>query len=389
MESQRSVVLCHKSLGLGLSAVDHRNRLRYPTVAKRAIAARIGMDSVSEELRVLYVAMTRARDRLVMTYASPRLENDLAEIVRRLDMGGSQLLIREAVCPGEWVLLTALQKTEAGALFALADKPRHTEIGLYPWKISVVTAPQPVVDTKTEENRPDVSPEMLADIGQRLNFRYPHAAATATPSKQTATGLKGRQIDQEAAENTAAHKATFRQWRKPGFVQRQSQAADFGNAMHKAMQYLDFAACADEAGVEAELLRLTRQGHLSEEQAELVDAHSIAQFFATELGQKLRQGNVVREFKFSLLVPADAFGEGLDREQVLLQGVVDCALLDDDGIIVIDFKTDAVTEETIAQKQAQYTPQVCSYAQAMERIYRMPVKQRLLYFFRLGRFVSV
>ena len=389
MESQRGAVLCHKSLGLGLSAVDGRNRLRYPTIAKRAIAARIGMDSVSEELRVLYVAMTRAKDRLIMTYASPRLQKDLSEIVQRLDMGGKELLIREAVCPGEWVLLTALQKTEAGALFALADKPRHTEIGPHPWKIAVVTAPQPVVDSAEAENSGNIPLDFLQKIENGLSFRYAHAAATAAPSKQTATGLKGRLIDQEAAEDTDLPGKIYRQWRKPTFVQQQPQAAERGNALHGAMQYIDYAACQDEAGVRAELQRLMDQGYLSPEQAKLVDANAIARFFTTELGQKLRRGEVVREFKFSLLVPADAFGEGLDREQVLLQGVVDCALLEEDGITILDFKTDAVTEETLPQKQAQYTPQVHAYAQAMERIYGKPIKECLLYFFHIGRFVPV
>ena len=304
-------------------------------------------------------------------------------------MGGAQLLIREAVCPGEWVLLTALQKTEAGALFALADKPRRTEVGPYPWKISVATAPQPVVDNRAEESGRDMPPDTVERIRRRLDFRYPHADATTVPSKQTATGLKGRQIDQEVAEDAAAPKAPYRQWRKPSFIRQQAQATDHGNAVHKAMQYLNFAVCTDVAAVEAELMRLTRQGYLSEEQASMVNPQDIARFFSTELGQKLRQGNVVREFKFSLLVPADVFGEGLAQEQVLLQGVVDCALLQEDGIVIIDFKTDAVTEDTIAQKQVQYAPQVLAYAQAMQRIYGKPVKQRLLYFFQLGRFVSV
>lgn len=389
MESQRGMVLCHKSLGLGLSAVDNQNRLRYPTIAKRAIAARIGMDSVSEELRVLYVAMTRAKDRLVMTYASPRLEKDLTEIVQRMDMGGRELLAREAVCPGEWVLLTALQKTEAGELFALSGKPRQTETGPYPWRIRVVTAPQPVVDNIREENVGQISPELLEQIREGLSFCYPHTAATVAPSKQTATGLKGRQLDREAAEDTAAPNPSYRQWRKPSFAEHQQQGRDYGNALHAAMQYIDYAACTGETAVRAELQRLVDRGYLSAQQAALVNPKAIADFFATDLGQKLQQGNVVREFKFSLLVPADWFSDGLSDEQILLQGVVDCAWIEHDGITIIDFKTDFVTEETLPHKQAQYAPQVEAYAQAMERIYQKPVKQRLLYFFHIGRFVSV
>ena len=388
MESQHGAVLCHKSLGLGLSAVDTKNRLRYPTIAKRAIAARIGMDSVSEELRVLYVAMTRAKDRLIMTYASKRLEKDLTEIVQRMDMGGSELLIREAVCPGEWVLLTALQKTEAGALFARSSTPRRTELGPHPWNIRVVIGAQPVVDTSEEERSSRISAEIIEKMQLGLQFRYAYTAATTAPSKQTATGLKGRNLDQEVAENTNAHQISYRQWRRPSFVSDREQGKDYGNALHAAMQYIDYAACENESGVAAELCRLVETGFLAPEQAQMVDPHAIAGFFATDLGQKLRHENVVREFKFSLLMPATDFMDDLQEEQILLQGVVDCAWIENDGITIIDFKTDFVTEETLPQKQAQYATQVRAYAQAMERIYQKPVKQRLLYFFHLGRFVT-
>ena len=389
MESQRGTVLCHKSMGLGLSAVDTRNRLRYPTIAKRAIAARIGMDSVSEELRVLYVAMTRARDRLIMTYASNRLQKDLSEIVQRMEMGSQELLIREAVCPGDWVLLTALQKTEAGELFAISEKPQSTTTGQYPWKIRVVTAPQPVVADAEDVLAPRIPAKLLHRMEEGLSFRYAHTAAMAAPSKQTATGIKGRQIDQEAAEDTDTPIVSHRQWRQPSFASRQRQGKDYGNALHAAMQYIDFAACTDEAAVRAEINRMTDRGYISAEQAELVSAAAIADFFATELGQKLRQGNVVREFKFSIMMEAEAFGANLSGEQVLLQGVVDCALLEEDGITIIDFKTDYVTEETLPQKQARYAAQVDTYAQAMQRIYGKEIKQRLLYFFHIGRFVTV
>ena len=389
MESQRGNVLCHKSLGLGLSAVDHKNRLRYPTIAKRAIAARIGMDSISEELRVLYVAMTRAKDRLIMTYASPRLEKDITEIVQRMDMNGHELLIREAVCPGDWVLLTALQKTEAGELFALSSRPRDVISGPYPWKIRVVTAPQPVVDTQQEETGESVPPELISQMQEGLQYRYGHLRATTAPSKQTATGIKGRHVDQEAVENTETAKTVWRQWRKPSFAENQTRGTEYGNAIHAAMQYINYAACTNAVAVQAELERLHVSGYLSTQQVQMVDASAIATFFDSELGKRLQQGNVVREFKFSLLLPADELVDGLTDEQILLQGVVDCALIEDDGITILDFKSDYVTEETLPQKQAHYALQVSAYARAMERIYQKPVKQKLLYFFHLGRYVEI
>jgi ATP-dependent helicase/nuclease subunit A len=234
-----------------------------------------------------------------------------------------------------------------------------------------------------------ISAESLDKIKNGLDFHYFYQAATIAPSKQTATGLKGRNLDREVAENTSSPPKVYRNWRLPSFVSRPKQGKDYGNALHAALQYIDYAACTHEAAVEGELRRLTELGYLSEEQACLVDPGKIATFFATDLGKQLQHGTVVREFKFSLLVPADAFVNDLPDEKVLLQGVVDCALLEDDGITIIDFKSDYVTEETLLQKQLQYAPQVLAYAEAMQRIYQKSVKQRLLYFFHLGRFVSV
>jgi ATP-dependent helicase/nuclease subunit A len=99
--------------------------------------------------------------------------------------------------------------------------------------------------------------------------------------------------------------------------------------------------------------------------------------------------NVLREFKFSILDDADRYGDGLENEQVLLQGVVDCALIEDDGIIVIDFKTDFVTEETLGTVADRYRGQIGAYAQALSRIYGLPIKEKVLYLFYLDRFVKV
>ena len=389
MESQQRTVLCHKSMGLGLSAVDTQNRLRYPTIAKRAISARIGQESISEEMRVLYVAMTRARDRLIMSYASKSLEKDLTDVVQRMEIGDKEILIREAICPGDWVLLTALQKTEAGALFALGGYPKHTSSGQYIWKIRVVTAPQLAVVWAQENMDHTLSSEVFEKIKRGLSFRYQHTTATVTPSKQTATGLKGRILDQEVAEFTELPQKQARQWRQPRSATEASQGAVYGNALHAVMQYIDYAVCDSEAAIASEIKRLVTCGFISEEHAQLVDASAIAAFFDTELGMKIRKGNVIREFKFSLLTAADRFVENLSDERVLLQGVVDCALLEEDGITIVDFKSDYVTEETIPQKIMQYAPQVEAYAYAMKKIYSKPIKARLLYFFRLGRFVSI
>ena len=389
MESQRASILCHKDMGLGLNAVDNEKRVRYPTIARRAIAERIGAESVSEELRVLYVAMTRARDRLIMTYASKRLEKDIAYIVQRMNAGDEQSLIREAVCPGDWVLLTALHRSEAGALFNLGGYPEKVTVSDIPWEIRVVTAPM-IEEGEQETIAQETLPaQVLERLQNGLAFRYGFEAATRSPSKMTATAMKGRVKDLEAAENTQPPKPIQRQWRKPGFAKDTHKGKDYGNAIHAAMQYIDYLACDSEVAVRQELERLVQQRYLSEEQGKIVRSDKIAAFFATEIGQKLRHGNVVREFKFSLLDDGRNYDPALNGEQVLLQGVVDCALIEDDGITVLDFKTDFVTADTIKDAVERYRTQVETYANAMTRIYELPVKKKLLYFFHAGQFEEV
>ena len=390
-ESLRAQVLCDKELGLGLSVADTENRIRYPAISKRAIVAKTAAESLSEEMRVLYVAMTRPKDRLIMTYAARNLQTDLQNLALRYDIGGAEQLTRDAVCPGEWVLLSALRRTEAGAFHALGGRPAQTRVSEIPWRIEIVQAAETAGQTaKVEAEVKQLPEETIQRLKQALEFSYGHTAATMAPSKMTATQRKGRVKDQEAAEHTDESRVIHRSWRKPAFMGAEVQGKTYGSAIHAVMQYIRYENCTDEAGVDAEIKRLVNQRFVTEEAAAMADRRKIAAFFETPLGRKLREGvPYVREFKFSVLDDGSRYGDGLEGEQVLLQGVVDCAMIEADGITVLDFKTDYVTEETLPELVERYRLQVQTYADAMTRIYGQPVKAAMLYFFRLNRFVQI
>ncbi len=388
MDIQKQV-LCHKKLGLGLSASDSQKRIYFPTIAKRAIAAKLQQEMVSEEMRVLYVAMTRARDRLIMTYSSRTPEKELSELTANLNLGGKDLLIRQAVSEGQWVLLSAMHRIEAGELFALGGKPENTELDVPAWHIRLVEAPNADASAEQQGTHRQIPADVMQMLRQNLRFTYPHMAATAAPSKMTATQRKGRLKDREAAEDTISAPVRHR-WRKPGFRAPSGSGTDYGTAMHAALQYIRYDQCAAEAGVEQEIRRLVDEKFITQEQGALVNSHKLAVFFASPLGHKLCSSpHVEREFKFSVLEDGAAYDPALAGEQVLLQGVVDCALIEEDGITLIDYKTDYVTEETIEQAVRRYMPQVQAYGQALERIFQKPVKEALLYFFCLDKFRKI
>lgn len=391
-ESVYTQMLCDKDIGLGLSCVDSARRVRYPSIAKRAISAKMLAESLSEELRVLYVAMTRAKDRLIMTYASKNLEKELLDIALRVEFSNPVLLTSEADCPGKWILFSAMQRTEAGAFFAISAKPDQTYLRETEWKIQTVfdldTSNTPEI-AETELLSP-VSQAMLQRMQTHLSYEYPYLSATVTPSKQTATQLKGREKDIEAAEHTKHNYSYLDNFRKPSFIAKGKSGVKRGNALHTVMQYIRYEKCADQDGVISEIDRLIHEGYLSCEDAQLVEAGQIASFFASELGKKLMVcTDVLREFKFSVLDDAGCYDATVVGEQILLQGVVDCALVEADGITIVDFKTDRVTSETLAGTVEHYRPQVEAYGRALTRIYQKPIKSIMLYFFSLNQLIPM
>ena len=387
-ESAHAQVLCHKDLGLGLECTDTKLRVRYPTIAKRAISIKIARDSLSEEMRVLYVALTRAKDRLIMTYASKNLSRKLDKIALRLDMCSNEMLSSEADCPGWWVLQSALTRTEAGQFFNVSFCPDCSRVRDTQWLIEISHSGNNYCGQVTEEFvEKEVSDETLRKISALRNFSYSNHGATQIPSKVTATQLKGRTLDQEVAEGTYSRQPVF--FRKAGTM-RMNSGISYGNIVHSVMQHIRFSECDSVSSISRELSRLTKEQYITSEQERAVDCESLFAFFDSPLGKKIRSANnVLREYKFSVLDDAQNYYPAGNDEQILLQGVVDLALIEEDGIIVLDFKTDYVTEKSLSLVAEGYKAQVSAYANALTRIYQIPIKAAYLYFFTLNKLVEV
>ncbi len=389
-ESLREQVLCHKELGLGLTCTDRLQRVRYPSLAKKAIALKMQEESISEELRILYVAMTRAKDRLIMTYAPRNLASALSEISNRMPVTPPEMMHGEVTCPGEWIACAALRRTEAGALFAIAGKSAVSEVSEKPWLITVQQqiSQSQHFSQQDMDTQQKLSEAVIGELQEGLSFVYPHDAATKMPSKQTATQLKGRSKDMEASENSPM--PWIPSFRGPLFGQLQQSGTMYGNLVHTIMQYLDFKNCGTDNGIQSELKRLVQQGTLSQEQVEMIDPKILSGFFQSHIGKRFMDASrVLKEFKFSVLMDGKHFAPCNDGERVLVQGVVDCALVEDDGIVVVDFKTDNVNESTLQDAVQRYRAQVEVYSDALSQIYEKVVKESYLYFFKIQQFVKV
>ena len=392
-EDLKAPVLFHSSLGAGCSVYDKSTHIRFHSIAKAAIARQTRLDNLSEELRILYVAMTRARDMLIMSCCGEKLRGKLQGLVTQLTPETARQLAADASCPGDWVLQTALLRTEAGALHAEVGKPEGTMASDYPWRIIWQEIPAesavPVREDRTPRQLGTVTPEALRES---LSFRYSHIAAQTVPSKLTATQLKGRELDREADDGAPREDYSRLSLRRPMLMQREKPLtpAQKGTAVHQAMQYLDFTHVETLEEICSQLRRMVEEDFLTAAQAEAVDPIKLLRVFQGPLGDLIRGADrVLREFKFSVLAPAEAWYPEAAGEQILLQGVTDCCLFRDEQITVVDFKTDRVLPGDEARAGEKYRPQLEAYASALSRIFERPVVRRLLYFFATDSLTEV
>ena len=297
-----------------------------------------------------------------------------------------------AIQMSDWLTWAALCRTEAGALFDVTQDSAFARVREHPWRITCTQGPSQQFAARGEQpDQPALRPSLdMEQLTQAIRFRYGHEAASRLPSKLTATELKGRAIDREAAEEaTEQLPAAKGAWRLPEFAERQLTAAERGSATHLFMQFVQYESCTDPEGIDRELARLVERRFLTEQQAKAVDRRKILTLFRSPFGQRILQAkNMEREFKFSILTDAANFSADASGEQVLLQGVVDCFWREADGLVVVDYKTDYVNNN-LDEVTQRYRPQLRAYAHALSRIFETPVKETILYFFSVDSPVSV
>ncbi len=398
-EDLRQPILFHPKLGIGPKGLDGERGVEYPTLARTAVARQLEKEMMAEELRLLYVAMTRAREKLILSVALTGGGRDLARLAGDAGCPVDPQVLLACQSVGQWVLLAALCRPDAAALRRAAetDVPEpDTDFGPA-WDVRFVDgtplreppegAEAPAGNPAGEEGR-----QNPAELARRLAWRYPHQSSVELPSKLTATQLKGRGLDEEAAEQAPRPPRTLT-FGRPRFAAEEwgLTPAQKGTALHLVMQYIDFERAGTPEGAAAEIARLVEEQFLTPQQGEAADAGAVAAFFQSELGRELMASvSLRREFKFSILVPARQYIPAAEEgEEILLQGVVDCCFETLEGITVVDFKTDRVTEGSVAERAAHYRPQLEAYSRALEEMTGKPVVRRVLWFFALSRAVEL
>ncbi len=379
-------VLRHARLGIGLCLRGEKGA-RYPTGPQRAIRQALLREQLSEEMRVLYVALTRAKDRLLMTVSLRDPARTLgAHAVALLGAGGlTPDLVAGASGFSDWLCMAALLHPQADALrqaAAAAQLPLRTaEEG----SLETVLISAPPHPTREDEEvlapgrtaSPD--PVLLAALRRHFDWQYPRAALLGVPAKVSVTSLV----------HTARQQAET-PLRRPSFLYASGlSAAERGTALHEVLQYADFHAARRD--LEAELARLTGQGFITAVTAKAADRRALTAFFSSPLMDRiLAADRLLREYPFFTRIPAGSAAplDGpLAAEPVLVQGVADCVIERDGELELIDYKTDR--GKTADQLRELYAPQLALYRQALSRRLGLPVVRASLYAFALDGEVEV
>lgn len=367
-----------KTLGVGLRIRESGGFIRYDTLIRRAIAYRMRENRYDEEMRILYVALTRARKQLII---SASFKNRAAY--------DSMLLKKEWESFDHPYVYTHVSNYRDMMISACPE---------YAWQY-IADAEATVADesvTSLQRAEGGVLPDELI---RRLSFTYRHSAAAELPAKLSVSRLHPSILDDTSEVLIRSEQAGFD--RVPLFMQESVAAsgAERGTATHLFMQFCDFKSVLMH-GVEGEIARLVDKRFITEAIASLIDRRYLDVFFKSALFSRILSAkNVLREERFNVRLPAEIFTEdetkkkALQNEYVLVQGVVDCLLIEEDGsLVLIDYKTDRTPKDRAsaeAMLRERYTDQLSYYRMALERLYGAPVKTALLYSFSIGDTVSI
>lgn len=394
----RRPLYVHPKFGVGAVLRDQTRRIEYTTLFREAIGIQMKREQLSEEMRVLYVAMTRAREKLVLVAADKKLSSSLQKLKGKLPDSPvlDPCFLENQTSFYGWLLAAVLRHPDAKMLSEACGCFDYT-LG-EPGKISVLTVYPPAAEDTAlafEEKAKDIttvqpSEELIKEVRKRLTYKYPKAALAGVPAKVSVSELKGGRLPEEDA---SPYIKTVKRFTVPEFIMESGlNASQKGEAMHKFMQFSDFSLC-EKGEIEKEINRLENLSYLFKEEADSLNREKLAAFFKTPLYSRMKKSNrIVREYRFLSEISASAAEpllEDADKdEKVLLQGVIDCFFEEDGQIVLIDYKTDK-TDETGELLVGRYKNQLTLYGDALEKIFNKPVKEMLIYSFYLGRSISI
>ncbi len=377
----QSSSLLHSGLGFACKRRDTQRMIEYTTLPLAALRLVVQAEQLSEEMRVMYVAMTRAKEKLVLMAAPDKPQNKLAGLQVEPTLMGKlpPWEVRRAGSYFDWIAMLMMCHPDGELLREqveiIPNRIMGGEGGIFSVYFESSHNKEEVEDVRLESfEMPAPDSGLLEELCKSADFVYPYAPSVSTPSKFAISKLSHKQV------------GGFSTPKRPTFLQTDElSAAQRGDATHKFMQYADYDAAT--AHPDRELERLVQKGYLTPEEGRGVDLAGITRFFDSPLAKRIQNADAVyRERSFMGELSASELAVYTDAvqgdENVVLQGIADCIIVENGLATVIDYKTDRV--KTAELLKNRYTVQLCLYKRLLQPLLGCEVSQCYIYSFHLG-----
>ena len=408
-----SSILYHEELGFGPDYVDLEKRNAYTTLAKEAIKKRIRLETLSEEMRILYVAFTRAKEKLIITGATRDLEKAINNWVSSASLDENIILPSE-VLKGksylDWIALAMCKHADGEILRNAAGATRDLIKADYSkWKIKfwnkdlLTTGKEvEVVDEENERNLIEEAENIKCvdkEIERRLGYKYKYREGAMLPSNVSVSDLKMSDYEYDGIATLEIFKE--KSLIKPKFLQEEKglSAAERGTIMHYVMQKLNLDRVNSISEIKTQIEEMVLDKSLTEQEASTIWFKKIYKFYTSDLGKRvLKAFNnndlLRREFPFFTEISSLQLGENLEKEiyedeKVRLQGIIDLFFQEGEDIVLVDYKTDYVEEGNEEEIVDRYRTQLTYYKEALEKVTGKKVKESYLYLFYIDKVVKM
>ncbi|PEQ94507.1 helicase-exonuclease AddAB subunit AddA [Bacillus sp. AFS006103] len=413
MADVRKPYMLDKEYGFASKYVNAEKRISYPSLPQIAFKRKKKMEMLAEEMRVLYVGMTRAKEKL---YLTATLKDSLKKFDQWNDVvSNTEWLLKDyeraAVTSYiDWIGPALVRHHDAselrlggtGNVLVPEEISNHSSL----WKVSQISADEikkKEIDAGMKEDQflelvqkgeyiPTTSP-FLDEIKTRLDWEYSFPNAAVHRSKQSVSEMKRQReiADEQSGTDLVKH---FKKSivKRPKFMQeKQLSPAERGSAMHMVMQHVDLTKSVSQDSLQEQVTWMLTNELLTPEQAEIIDTHLIVQFFQSELGNRyFNARSINREVPFTLSMAAQDVYPAWENEEesVFVQGIIDCVFEDEKGLVLVDYKSDRISdrykggfEQAKTILEDRYKLQINLYTRAIEQIWKKKVTERYLFFF--------
>ncbi len=405
-------ILYHHNLGYGPQFVDYERRISFPSIAKEALKSKINIENLSEEMRVLYVAFTRAKEKLIVTGSTRNIQDSIkrwSNGIESLDTI-SQYEILKGKNFLDWIMPCVLRHRDLSNLLE--------EVGLdavfnvehnSKWYGKLWNKNDILVEKKSDEEKESIEEilekidvdnpdsDYYSEIEEKLNYIYPYEFSTRKPATISVTEIKKIQNNyEEELINTIFEQKVI--LKKPLFIQNEEErekisGTERGTIVHLVMEVLDLKNVSSVNDIKSQIRGFVSKGIITEKQASIVNPYKIYKFFASNIGKRMLNAEIINREKsiyaqvnmkdiyiYEKLINNDD-KKLYDNESVMLRGIVDAYFEEDNQIVLVDYKTDFVNEENINQIIEKYKKQLDLYADIIETLTGKSVKEKCIYLF--------